>query len=146
MVPADEDAAIKKTIPVVCAVIEQGPAILAALRGPDQSNAGLWEFPGGKVRQGETTEAALLRELQEELMLNEVSILTPLTPCRHAYPWITIELIPFLCVLTKGEPCPREHAAIRWVRLDEAATLAWAPADLPVLAEYGRLKQDRRSP
>ncbi len=122
-------------VPVVCGIIERSAAFLAALRGPGQSNAGLWEFPGGKIRTGETAEAALVRELHEELGI-EVSVHTALTPIRHAYPRLTIELIPFICSIVRGEPHPREHAEIRWINAATAQSLEWAPADEPVLREY----------
>jgi len=123
----------------VCGIIERGDLFLAALRGPAQSNAGLWEFPGGKVRSGETSEAALLRELREELAI-EVSPTSPLASHIHTYPSITIELIPFICKLIHGEPHPREHAEIKWVTVKEAQALEWAPADVPVLRKYLDIK------
>jgi len=119
----------------VCGIIKQGDLFLAALRGPDQSNAGLWEFPGGKVRSGETLEAALQRELREELAI-EVSLTSSLASSIYTYPSITIELIPFICKLIHGEPHPREHAEVRWLGPIEAQSLPWAPADVPVLREY----------
>ena len=125
----------KAGVPVVCGIIERGGTFLAALRGPGQSNAGLWEFPGGKIRTGETAEAALVRELREELGI-DVSVRTALTANRHAYPDLTIELIPFICSHFRGEPRPREHTEVRWVTVQEAQALEWAPADVPVLREY----------
>jgi 8-oxo-dGTP diphosphatase len=124
-----------QTIPVVCGIIEQGHVFLAALRGPGQSNANLWEFPGGKVRNDEPAEAALVRELREELDI-EVMVKRPLTPNRHDYPERAIELIPFICTITGGILHPREHAEIRWIDAASARSLVWAPADLPVLGEY----------
>ena len=124
-----------RTVPVVCGVIERGAAFLAARRAPGQSNPGLWEFPGGKVHEGETTEAALARELQEELGVR-IRITAPLGSHPYTYPWITIELIPFICILDEGEPAPREHAEIKWIEANEAQTLFWAPADVPVLLDY----------
>lgn len=112
---------------------------LAARRGPGRSNAGLWEFPGGKVRSNETAEAALIREMREELDL-EISVTAGLSPNRFSYPWITIELIPFICTIVRGEPLPREHAEVRWVTVEEAKELEWAPADVAVLREYIDIK------
>ena len=126
-------------VPVVCGIIEQGNLFLAALRGPAQSNADLWEFPGGKVLRGETAEAALQRELREELGI-EVSVTTSLPPHTFTYPWITIELIPFICTFVHGEPCLHEHAEIRWVTKKQAQALEWAPADVAVLREYYAFK------
>lgn len=134
-----EPSAGLNVVSVVCGIIERGDLFLAALRGPAQSNANLWEFPGGKVCSSETAEAALQRELREELGI-EVSVTTPLPSHTFTYPWITIELTPFICTLVHGEPRPREHAEIRWVTLQEAQVLQWAPADVAVVREYLILK------
>jgi 8-oxo-dGTP diphosphatase len=122
-------------IPVVCAIIEQSGLILACRRGPRQSNAGLWEFPGGKIRQGESPKTALIREIREELGVS-VEPRQQLTPVIHTYPWIVIRLIPFECGLKKGDPYPHEHSEIRWVDRNTAMALEWAPADRPILEEY----------
>ena len=122
-------------VPVVCAIIERKGLILACCRSPRQTNAGLWEFPGGKVRRSESLRSALVREIREELGI-EVVPHRPLTMVTHAYPWITIELIPFVCSIEEGEPHPHEHDAVRWVDKKEAMGLAWAPADAPIVREY----------
>lgn len=124
---------------VVCAVIERGAAILSAQRGPAQSNAGLWEFPGGKVQAGESPREALMREIMEELGV-EITIVADMPEVRHSYPWMAIALIPFICSIREGEPRPREHAALRWVSLPEAGTLAWSAADIAVLDNYRKIK------
>ncbi len=124
---------------VVCAVIEQGAAILSAQRGPAQSNAGLWEFPGGKVQAGESPREALMREIMEELGV-EITIVADMPEVRHSYPWMAIALIPFICSIREGKPRPREHAALRWVSLPEAGTLAWSAADIAVLDNYRKIK------
>jgi 8-oxo-dGTP diphosphatase len=123
------------TVPVVCAIIERGDRFLAAKRGAGQTNALLWEFPGGKVKKGEFAETALIRELHEELGIS-VKLITRLAPCVYIYPWMTIELIPFVCEIVAGEPHLHEHAEIRWIDKEEASGLAWAAADVPVLVEY----------
>jgi 8-oxo-dGTP diphosphatase len=120
---------------VVCAIVERTGLVLACRRNPQQTNAGLWEFPGGKVKQGEPRRDALVREIREELGI-EVVPHTPLPTVTHTYPWTAIELIPFVCSLDKGEPHPHEHAEIRWVDKKEAMGLAWAPADVPIVREY----------
>jgi 8-oxo-dGTP diphosphatase len=130
-------------VPVACGIVEQGGRFLAALRRTAPSNAGpaagLWEFPGGKIRADETAETALARELGEELCL-EISIIARLPPNRYSYPLFTIELVPFVCSIVRGEPRLSEHAAIRWVTFQEAQVLEWAPADVAVLKEYHRYK------
>jgi 8-oxo-dGTP diphosphatase len=130
-----EQLSLPNAVPVACGIIERNGMFLAAQRGAGQSNAGLWEFPGGKVRRDETPETALVRELQEELGI-EVTITAKLISFPHAYPWITIDLIPFVCKIINGEPHPREHAEIRWLDISNTRHLVWAPADIPALREY----------
>jgi 8-oxo-dGTP diphosphatase len=125
----------KHAVPVVCGIIEHRKRFLAALRGYGQSNSGLWEFPGGKIRPGESAEEALIRELREELCI-EISFVSRLSPQIHVYPSKTIKLIPFICMLVQGHPQLREHTEIRWLESKEAQSLAWSPADIPVLQEY----------
>ena len=120
---------------VSCAIIERDNKILAARRGAAQSQAGLWEFPGGKLDCGETAAQALIRELKEELGI-EIIPKTPLTPVIHTYPSITIELIPFISHILSGEPFQREHSEIMWIEPRSALNLEWAPADIPVVKEY----------
>jgi 8-oxo-dGTP diphosphatase len=126
-------------VPVVCAVIERAGRFLAAQRAAHESNALLWEFPGGKIQKDETAQEALARELREELGI-DVSILAAGAPQVYSYPHITIELIPFVCTLVHGEPHAHEHAAIAWVTPEEAKDLPWAPADVPVLEDYIKRK------
>jgi len=125
-------------IKVSCAIIERGDKILAARRGAAQSQTGLWEFPGGKLNEGETASSALVRELKEELGI-EVVTKTPLTSVIHNYPTITIELIPFISHIISGEPTPREHSEIMWIDPRGALKLGWTPADIPVVEEYLRI-------
>ena len=122
---------------VVCAVIFRGSKFLAARRSAAQSNALLWEFPGGKVDQDEIETNALVRELQEELGI-VVAAGKRLTPVLYKYPSFTIELIPYLCTIVSGTPHSHEHAEIRWIFPEEAQELEWAPADIPVLQEIVR--------
>lgn len=126
--------ALPAPVPVVCAVITQGGRIMLAQRPPGKKLGGLWEFPGGKVEPGEAPEAALHRELQEELGCR-VRITQALAPFVHAYDWGSIELIPFVCELAEGstEPHPHEHTALVWVEREELLRYDLAPADVPVV-------------
>jgi len=121
-------------VPVVCAIIVRGEHIMLAQRPPDKKLGGLWEFPGGKVEPGESAEAALHRELQEELGCS-VRITHTLTPFVHAYDWGSIELIPFICEITAESPAPHphEHTALVWVERTQLRNYNLAPADVPLL-------------
>lgn len=124
----------QKTILVVCAVlVDPEKKILATQRAAHQSLGGCWEFPGGKVEPGEDHEAALRRELLEELDLG-LGDLVPLEPVTHPYDFGTITLMPFLSrIETRPEVHLAEHADHAWVSLEEAGSLNWAPADVPIL-------------
>lgn len=135
-------------IRVVCGLILFEGRVLATRRDPGRAFPLLWEFPGGKLEAGESAEAALHRELAEELSLT-VKILSALDPVdfcesqNHLSPGKGknhLSLIPFLCEPAQERaPVPHEHVEMRWIRPDEAAGLAWAPADLPLvrrLAEW----------
>lgn len=123
-------------IPVVCAIIEREECILAACRQEQQTNGGLWEFPGGKVEDGETLDQALARELREELEIT-VDIGRQLPAVSWKYPWIHIHLHPFVVRLNDNrDPVPLDHAALRYVTPSEALTLVWAPADRKIVEEY----------
>ncbi len=131
----NQDFKSRVPVRVSCAIIEKDHKVLAAQRSSLQSQAGLWEFPGGKIDPGETAQAALVRELKEELGI-EVITEKQLSPVIHHYPSISIELIPFTCRIKSGQPFPHEHSQIIWLFPKELTTLIWAPADIPVLEEY----------
>jgi 8-oxo-dGTP diphosphatase len=128
-------------IPVVCAIIERNGMILAAQRGINQSNAGLWEFPGGKVHSGETAEQALKREIREELVV-EINTVRQLKPVSYRYPWIFIRLIPFVCKIIQGEPVALEHAQVSFFSRDDCYKVLWSAADIKVMEEYWELYQE----
>lgn len=130
----------EKHIHVTCAIIERDGLVLAAQRSESMSLPLKWEFPGGKIRQGESPKECLAREIGEELGVN-VAIASPIKPSTHRYLAVTVTLYPFICCLKEEKPEPIEHAALQWLRPDELHTLDWAEADLPVLAEYLRLRR-----
>jgi 8-oxo-dGTP diphosphatase len=127
-------------IHVTCAIIERDGLVLAAQRSEVMSLPLKWEFPGGKICQGESPEECLIREINEEMGVR-VTITSPLKPSTYRYPSVMVTLYPFICYLKKEEPVPLEHAALLWLPLDQLYTLDWAEADIPVLDEYFRLRR-----
>jgi 8-oxo-dGTP diphosphatase len=125
----------KKPIAVVCAIIERNGCVFVAQRARAKSQGGMWEFPGGKLHEGELPRDALVREIAEELRI-VVHVGDSLVPSMHDYGGFAITLIPFLCSVATGEPSAIEHEAIAWCTSDELAALDWAEADLPVVASY----------
>ena len=126
-----------KPLEVVCAlIVNSDGTILACQRSAETSLAGKWEFPGGKIEPGESAQAALTREILEELEVN-ISILRPLSIVEHRYQDFEIALSPFLCEISGSEvPNAVEHSQIRWVDLAEAKELDWAEADIPIIQQY----------
>ncbi len=122
------------TIPVVCALIVRDDRVLLARRPAGKHLALKWEFPGGKVEPGEDAEAALVREIKEELGC-EIEVLRALPAHEHEYERGRIRLIPFLCRIAEGsaEPCAHEHDALAWARVEELMDYDLAPADVPVV-------------
>lgn len=119
-----------------CALIDADGRILLAQRPPGKSMAGLWEFPGGKIEQGETPERALVRELKEELGLStETSCLAPFAFASHAYETFHLLMPLFLCRKWSGVPTGREGQAIKWVRPANLTDYPTPPADVPLMAQ-----------
>ncbi len=122
-------------IDVVCGVIEDsGGRFLACLRPEGKHLGGLWEFPGGKVDPGESSEFALARELREELDI-EVMVGAALDPVLWCYDRTHIRLLPFRCSITAGHPRALEHERLHWCAPEDFDALAWADADLPILEQ-----------
>ncbi len=123
-------------VEVVCGLIEDlDGRVLACRRAVGRALAGFWEFPGGKLEAGEGEEAALRRELLEELAC-EVRLVERLSAVEHRYEHLDIRLLPWRCELTGGAPEAREHAELRWITRSEGEMLTWAPADVPVWREW----------
>lgn len=99
---------------VTCAIIVQKGSILLTRRCCHSDRAGLWEFPGGKVHEGESNETCIQREIWEELKIN-ILVRSELPSIHYAYSDKTICLIPFVCEITEGEPMPVVHDEISWV-------------------------------
>jgi 8-oxo-dGTP diphosphatase len=119
------------------AILEEG-RVLAARRSHPPALAGSWELPGGKVEPGEPLEAAAVREIREELdcSVEVTEALGGSSPIGHD---LTLKVV--LARLTDGDPVPREHDAVRWLRADELDEVTWAAADVPFLDPVrGRLR------
>ena len=120
-------------IHVVGAAIRDESRILAAQRGPSMSLAGQWEFPGGKVEAGEAAADALAREVLEELGV-EVDVGELVARSTFTTRDRVIDLDVYWCVIRHGELEPVEHSELRWLLPDELDSVAWAAADVPIVA------------
>ena len=116
-----------KNIRVVAAVIHQDHRILATQRGYGEFKDG-WEFPGGKIEEGETPEVALIRELKEELTIT-VKPEKHLTVVEYDYPNFHLSMHCFLSSIEQGEINLLEHEAMKWLSHNELDSVAWLPAD-----------------
>jgi len=125
---------VKTVLVSAVALIDADGRVLLAQRPEDKSMAGLWEFPGGKVEPGETPEAALIRELNEELGIDTwQSCLAPLTFASHAYPDFHLLMPLFACRRWQGIASPREGQNLAWVRPAALRDYPMPPADLPLI-------------
>ena len=116
------------------AIADAGGRVLLTRRPAGKSMAGLWEFPGGKLEDGETPEAALVRELAEELGLSVPGeSLVPLAFASHAYPGFHLLMPLFLVRDWAGEPVPREGQALAWVAPGDLGGYPMPPADAPLI-------------
>ncbi|WP_235535915.1 DUF2237 family protein [Nocardioides sp. Root190] len=123
---------MSREVAVVGAVIVRDGLVLCARRGPGGATGGMWEFPGGKIEPGETPEAALEREIIEELGCR-IRVGAEVTTTTHAYDALVVTLTTYWCVLLDGSPSASEHEELRWLSPDELDPLAWAPADVPAV-------------
>ena len=115
-------------IQVACAIIIDRGKILIAQNNESSDHAFQWEFPGGKVKTGETEKECIVREIEEELNLT-VEVVEALTPVEYDYKIKAIRLIPFVCSLVSGEMKLNDHKAVKWMTIDELGELDLAEAD-----------------
>ena len=124
-----------KIIPVTCAIIFHQGKVLAAQRSQTMDLPGKWEFPGGKIEEGENPEDCLVREIQEELAV-KIRISHALSPCEHSYSsGKIIRLIPFVATLESFDFHLLEHSQVAWLHEKELFSVDWAAADLPIVHE-----------
>lgn len=126
-----------KTVRVVAAVIkaENGkgqPIIFATQRGYGDLKGG-WEFPGGKIEEGETPQEALKREIMEELD-TEISVGDLIDTIEYDYPTFHLSMDCFWCQIVKGDLVLKEHEAAKWLRMDELDSVEWLPADVTLIS------------
>jgi 8-oxo-dGTP diphosphatase len=120
---------------VAVALVDPDGRVLLAERPVGKPMAGLWEFPGGKVREGETPEAALIRELKEELGIDvTASCLAPFTFASHAYDDFHLLMPLYVCRRWQGMVTPHEGQRLAWVRPPRLAEYSMPPADKPLVA------------
>lgn len=131
---------MKKNIHVVGAVIIKSEKILCAQRGLTKTLAYKWEFPGGKVEDGEVPHEALQREINEE-MLCKVEVGDQVEHTVYEYDFGIVHLTTYYCTLIEGDPVLTEHQEIKWLSPKELPTLDWAPADIPAI---NKLSSDLR--
>jgi 8-oxo-dGTP diphosphatase len=115
-------------------LVDSDGRVLLAQRPEGKNLAGFWEFPGGKIEAGETPEAALTRELQEELGIDtKASCLAPLTFVSHRYDEFHLLMAVFVCRVWQGVVTSKEHQALAWVYPKDFNQYKMPPADLPIL-------------
>jgi len=120
---------------VAVALVDVDGRVLIAQRPENKSMSGLWEFPGGKVEIGELPEAALIRELDEELGINvSGNCLAPFTFASHGYQEFHLLMPLYVCRVWEGKVTPKEGQKLKWVRPLELKKYPMPPADVPLVA------------
>ncbi len=127
-------SALPIVLVVACALVDQDNRILIARRPKGKSMAGLWEFPGGKLEEGEAPEAALVRELREELAIEvKTPCLAPLTFASHSYDDFHLLMPLFICRKWQGIVQPLEGQELKWVRPLKLREFEMPAADIPLV-------------
>lgn len=120
---------------VACALVDTDRRVLIAQRPEGKHMANMWEFPGGKIEPGETPEAAIIRELREELDVEtKEACLAPLSFASHTYEHMHLLMPLYVCRRWQGTPTAKEHQALKWVRPQALRDYAMPPADEPLIA------------
>lgn len=122
----------KKVINVVAAAIEKDGLIFCAQRPEGKSLGGFWEFPGGKLENGETPEEALIREIKEEFD-SEIEVISYLNEASYEYDFGIVTMKTYLSKLINGELKLLEHQDSKWLPIEELSELEWAPVDIPAV-------------
>lgn len=131
---------MKNKIKVVAAIIENDfGEVLCALRSPHMSMPNLWEFPGGKVENGESLEDAIEREISEELLC-KVKALDVFHDNTYEYDNVFVNLICLKCKLIEGTPVNTEHSTLIWLSRKSLNSLKWSPADMAAVKKLSKMK------
>lgn len=132
--PPDMSRGLPTVLVSAVALIDRDGRVLLAQRPAGKRMAGLWEFPGGKIETGETPEAALIRELGEELGIDTAeSCLAPLTFASHSYDDFHLLMLVYVCRKWTGTPRPLEGGELVWVRASRLRDYEMPPADIPLI-------------
>jgi len=130
-----QDRALPILTVVAVALVDADGRVLLAQRPEGKPMAGLWEFPGGKIHAGESPEAALIRELKEELDIDVTeACLAPFTFASHRYEKFHLLMPLYVCRRWKGAMRPCEGQTLAWVRPEKLGAYAMPPADIPLIA------------
>lgn len=125
---------MKLLLVVAVALVDADNRVLISQRPPGKELEGLWEFPGGKLEPDETPEAALIRELREELAITvETPCLAPLTFASHTYETKHLLMPLYICRRWTGFVAPQEGQAVKWVRTRQLRDFPMPPADAPLI-------------
>jgi len=126
---------VKLVLVAACALVDVDGRVLIAQRPPGKAMAGLWEFPGGKIEDGERPEQTLIRELNEELGITvSEPCLAPLTFASHSYPDFHLLMPLYVCRRWEGTVTAREAPRLAWVRPNRLRDYAMPPADEPLVS------------
>ncbi|MCO7148026.1 8-oxo-dGTP diphosphatase MutT [Coprococcus catus] len=120
-----------KTIRVVVAIIIEKEKVFATQRGYGEFKDG-WEFPGGKIELGEIPEAAIVREIKEELD-TEIEVVKLLDTVEYDYPQFHLSMDCFICKIKSGDLVLKEHEAAKWLTKENLDSVDWLPADLSLI-------------
>ena len=126
-----------KTIEVVAAIIQDGDKIFATQRGYGEFKDG-WEFPGGKMEQGETPKEALVREIREELD-TEIEVGEQIDTVEYDYPQFHLTMHCFFCTILSGDLTLKEHEAAKWLTKETLDSVGWLPADEGLIEKLKRI-------
>lgn len=130
-----------KTVRVVAAIIIENGKVFATQRGYGEFKDG-WEFPGGKIEQGETPEEAIVREIKEELD-TVVEVRELLDTVEYDYPNFHLSMDCFICKIKSGDLVLKEHEAAKWLTKEILRSVEWLPADEGLVGKIEKyLKED----